>query len=207
MDATTLSAPGGTRRGGGLLISGLVAGVVALAVVGAVLAVGILRGPSEPVAAVPSGPFTVGQDVPTSFGAMAVEFVEKIDGLTAKDVAGATHGVSGFVPKGQAQVQAAIALTNLSGEVVPYDPRMFRLLVGEKGKPLSEVQATFRPGTLQPAAAVKGQLKFVVPADSKVVLAFDDPGRDKPLLIDLGKTGGETPDSAFNDFRHKPDGH
>jgi hypothetical protein len=78
----------------------------------------------------------------------------------------------------------------------------FRLLVGKNRKPVDEVRASFRPGTLQPDASISGQLKFVAPRNgSKLWIQFTDPKRGKPVLIDLGKTG-TTPDNAFDGF-HK----
>jgi hypothetical protein len=184
------------------LLIGYIAGAVALVLVGAYLAVGVVsRGaPKDPVVALPHGPFGTAQDIPASFGVVAVEHVEKTNGLTAKDLSGATHGISGSVAPDKVQVQASVTLTNLLDHPIAYDPRQFRLLVGEKRKPIDEVRSNLRPGTLQPDASIDSQLKFVAPRDgSKLWIEFSDLGRAKPILIDLGRTG-KTPAGAFDGF-------
>jgi hypothetical protein len=188
------------RRTGPLVA--YIATAVALVLVGGYLTVGLIsRGaPQDPVIALPPGPFGTAQDIPASFGVVAVEHVEKINGLGAKDLAGVTHGISGFVAPDKVQVQASVTLTNLLDHPIAYDPRQFRLLVGAKRKPLDEVQSNLRPGTLQPDASIDSQLKFIAPRDgSKLWIEFSDPGRAKPILIDLGRTG-KTPAGAFDGF-------
>jgi hypothetical protein len=150
--------------------------------------------------ALPPGPFGTAQDIPASFGVVAVEHVEKINGLGAKALAGATHGISGYVAPDKVQVQASVTLTNLLDHPVAYDPRQFRLLVGTKRTPIDEVRSNLRPGTLQPDASIDAQLQFVAPRNgSKLWIQFSDPGRSKPILIDLGRTG-TTPSGAFDGF-------
>lgn len=183
-------------------LAGFLAAAVALVAAGAVLAAGVVsRGaPADPVVALPPGPFGTAQDIPASFGVVAVEHVEKINGLGARALAGATHGISGYVAPNKVQVQASVTLTNLLDHPVSYDPRQFRLLVGKQRKPVEEVQSHLRPGTLQPDASIDSQLKFVVPRDgSRLWIEFSDPGRAKPILIDLGRTG-TTPAGAFDGF-------
>jgi len=182
----------------------LVLSVVALAAGGAVLSASVIRqGVAEPSVPVLKGPFGVSQDIPTSFGAVAIDNVEKVNGLTAKSLAGVTHGISNYVPPNKVQVQATITLTNLLNErPVAYSPTQFRLLVGKKRKPVKDVRASFRPGTLQPNASISGQVKFIAPrTGSRLWIEFTDPKRSEPMLIDLGRTG-KTPDSAFDGF-HK----
>jgi hypothetical protein len=183
-------------------IVGFLAFAAVLVLVGAYLSAGVIsRGaPKDPVIALPAGPFGTAQDIPASFGVVAVEHVEKINGLGAKDLAGVTHGISGFVAPNKVQVQASVTLTNLLDHPINYDPRQFRLLVGKNKKPLNEVQSNLRPGTLQPDASIDSQLKFIAPRDgSKLWIEFSDPGRAKPILIDLGRTG-KTPAGAFDGF-------
>jgi hypothetical protein len=181
----------------------LVLSVVALAAGGVVIAVGALQqGASAPATPAPKGPFGVSQDIPTSFGAIAIDNVEKLNGMKAKDLTGMTHFPS-YVKPNQVQVQASVSITNLLPRTVDYSPTQFRLLVGEKRKPVDEVRASFRPGTLQPDASVSGQLKFVAPRNgSKLWLEFADPARRAPIVIDLGRTG-RTPATAFDGFHRK----
>jgi hypothetical protein len=182
----------------------LVLSVVGLAAGGIVVSAGLVaRSAQTPSVPILKGPFGVSQDIPTSFGAVAIDNVEKVNGLTAKDLAGMTHGISNYVPPNKVQVQAAVTLTNLLGDrTVDYSPTQFRLLVGRKRKPVKDVRASFRPGTLQPNASISGQVKFIAPrTGSHLWIEFTDPGRAKPMLIDLGRTG-RTPDGAFDGF-HK----
>jgi hypothetical protein len=178
-----------------------VVAVVALALAGLAIAAVVLVDDGSSARA--HGQWTVGQDIPTSFGAVAIDNVEKVNGLTAKALAGVTHGISNYVPPNKVQVQASVTLTNLLNEKqVAYSPTQFRLLVGEKRKPVKDVRASFRPGTLQPNASISGQVKFIAPrTGSRLWVEFTDPKRAKPMLIDLGRTG-KTPDNAFDGF-HK----
>jgi hypothetical protein len=184
------------------MLVGYIAVAVTLVLLGGYLAVGLVSqgAPKDPVIALPKGPFGTSQDIPASFGVVAVEHVEKINGLGAKSLAGVTHGISGFVAPNKVQVQASVTLTNLLDHPIKYDPRQFRLLVGKNQKPLDEVQSNLRPGTLQPDASIDSQLKFIAPRDgSKLWIEFSDPGRAKPILVDLGRTG-KTPAGAFDGF-------
>jgi hypothetical protein len=192
-------------RAWNLLVVALVGGTLALAGAGAVLAAGIVAaGDSHSASSVKppilTGPFGTGQDVPTSFGVVSVEYAEKINGTTAKQTGGQTHGISGFVPADKVQVQASVTLTNLLDQPTAYDPRQFRLLVGKDRKPVNEVRANIKPGALQPDAAIDARLSFIAPRNGdKLWIEFTDPGRAKPILIDLGRTG-RTPEGAFDGF-------
>ncbi|MEA2249565.1 MAG: hypothetical protein QOH46_4094 [Solirubrobacteraceae bacterium] len=182
----------------------IVLSVVALAAGGIAVSVGLIqRGDDTPAIPELKGPFGVSQDIPTSFGAVAIDNIEKVNGVTAKDLSGVTHGISNYVPPNKTQVQASVTMTNLLGDTVGYSPTQFRLLVGKNKKPVGEVRASFRPGTLQPDASISGQLKFIAPRNgSKLWIEFTDPKRSTPVLVDLGKTG-TTPDSAFDGFHKK----
>ncbi|MBA3328076.1 MAG: DUF4352 domain-containing protein, partial [Solirubrobacterales bacterium] len=158
------------------------------------------------VPALPGGPFGTAQDIPTSFGVVAVEYTEKVNGTTSKETGGPTHGISGFVAPNKVQVQASVTLTNLLEKTVAYDPRQFRLLYGDDKKAVTSVKSNLLPGTLQPDAAIDGRLSFVAPrTGSKLWIEFTDPGRAKPILIDLGRTG-KTPQGAFDRFNHHEKG-
>lgn len=183
-------------------IAAYVAAVVVLVLAGGYLAVGVVsRGAvDDPVLALPAGPFGTSQDIPVSFGVLAVEHVEQLNGIGARAVAGATHGISGLVAPDKVQVQASVTMTNLLDRPIAYDPRQFQLLVGRDRKPIDEVRSNLRPGTLQPGASIDSQLKFVAPrTGSKLWVRFSDPGRATPILIDLGRTG-TTPEGAFDGF-------
>jgi Domain of unknown function (DUF4352) len=183
-------APAGFRATRTLLF-GFVAAMIAFGLAGAQLAADAFRGghaTHEQLPATPKKTFGVGDAVPTSFGAVAVQHSQRAPGVTRKAVASAAHGVPDFIGPHKARVQATVTLTNLGDGTTDYSPKQFSLLVGEK-KTVRLHSSTLRPGELQPDAAIDGKLAFVVPRDGKRLrLRFDDPRRG-PMLIDLGRTG------------------
>jgi hypothetical protein len=167
--------------------------VLTLAALGAYLASGVIgTGDGTKTASVQrprADGFAVGDSVFTSFGAVAIETVEKNKGLTAKDLSGAVHGIQGLVPGNRAQVQLFATMTNLTGKTVDYSPAQWAVLVGsQRAKPLRLTSASVKPGTLQPNAAIDMRLSFVVPRKGQKLWArFQDPARAQPFLIDLGR--------------------
>lgn len=134
--------------------------------------------------------FGIGDDVPTSFGIVAVEFVRTVDGVTHRALAGATHGVPGLVGNGKQQIQVAVALTNRGKQPLAYSVRQFQLRATVKGK-TTTLQATagdLPDGRILPDAGIEGHLDFTLPAaDATMSLAFHDAGRSAPVVIKLGK--------------------
>jgi hypothetical protein len=182
----------------------LVLAALVLAAAGAVIAVGVIRGgAAHQQVALSDGPFGIGQDIPVSFGALGVESVQRINGLTAKQLSSSTHGIAHLIKPGEVRVQTSITLTNLLDKPVAYSPSQFRLIAG-KSKPRAPFSSSISPGTLQPSASIDAIVSFVVPANGdKLRMAFYDRGRKAPVLIDLGRVGKTTPDSAFDRFhRH-----
>jgi len=159
----------------------VVAAVTVLALAGIALALGGSGGGSD----TSPGRYGISTDVPTSFGAIA------IDGLGRR-----------ISPSGKRdEMQAFVAVTNLSGHAIRYSPAQFRLLGGEDRNPVPGLQATFRAGTLLADANFSGQLRFPVPPDgAKRWIEFRELAGSKPILIDLTRTGPRTPDSAFEKF-------
>src|SRR3954453_16243117 len=133
---------------------GLLVCVLALTALGAFLAAGVLRGDghaSAPVQREPKAGFAVGDSVYTSFGAVAVEAVQKHHGLSAKDLSGMTHVIKNYVGPDKVQVQVFATMTNLTGKPVHYDPRWFSLAVGRKdAKAQGPTGSSVKAGTLQP---------------------------------------------------------
>lgn len=168
--------------------------VTSIAVLGAIFAAGLFG--TKPVAeAAPGGPFQVAQDVPTSFGFVAVEHSQTLKGLTPKQLGGAVHGIGSFVGRDKALVQAAITITNTTVAPLQYSPRQFRLVATApdgKERRYGLAHANIRQGTLQPDAAIDGKLSFVAPRDgSRLAIEFADPGAAKPLQILLGNGSGK----------------
>ena len=69
----------------------------------------------------------IGEDVSTSFGVVAVEHATAISGLNDSQITGA-HGVPGLVEAGSIDVQVAAVITNLSDNVLTYEPTQFELI-------------------------------------------------------------------------------
>jgi hypothetical protein len=122
-----------------------------------------------------------------SFGVVSADHVERTPGPSARALSGVTHGISGLVPPGRAQILVTVTLTNLRRRrVQPYSPALFTLRAG-RGRPLAPAGATVRPGTLQPGASIQGRVAFVVPRSGRrLVLTVHDPG-GPPVAIRLGR--------------------
>ncbi|MDT4975366.1 MAG: hypothetical protein QOG98_1124 [Pseudonocardiales bacterium] len=146
-----------------------------------------------------SGSFTIGDDVPTSFGIVAVEFVRSVDGVTHRALAGATHGVSGLVGDGKQQIQVAVALTNRGKQPMTYSVRQFQLRATVKGKTslLPATAGDLPDGRILPDAGIEGHLDFTLPAaDATMSLVFHDAGRSAPVVIGLGRITATVPGSV-----------
>ena len=174
---------------------GTVAAVALLAMAGAITAVGALGGDSEQHRSAfpsvagkePKGAFGIGEDVPTSFGAMSVKHAERLNGLTSRDLAGMTHGINGLVGKDKMRLQASVTLTNLLDGLQSYAPQNFTLRTSEGGKPIKLTSASIKPGQLQPDASIDARIDFTAPKSAKRFwLDFNDPRRKKPITVELG---------------------
>ena len=172
-----------------------VRGVIALALTaaclsGGVLAVDMLRG-NNPLVGSTAGPpvvHAIGEDVATSFGVVAVEHATAISGLNDQQVTGA-HAVPGFVKEGTIDVQVAAVITNLTDDVLSYQPPQFEL-IDNTGTvvPISRVPKL--PGELQPFAAIDVLIDFVTRTEARPFkVRFIDPATNEAILIDLGAVG------------------
>ena len=172
-------------------------GVALLALVvaclsGAVLAVDMLSGNNPLVrsATGAAGPVehVIGEDVSTAFGVVAVEHATAISGLNDKQVTGA-HGVPGLVEAGSIDVQVAAVITNLSDNVLKYEPTQFEL-IDNTGASVAISRAAQLPGELQPFAAIDVLLDFVTTAEARPFkVRFTDPATNETVLISLGDVG------------------
>jgi hypothetical protein len=178
-----------------LLALGLVSAVALLTVGGTILAIDALKGRSaEPTRAFPAPAdanlkqsYAVGEDVPTSFGAMAVQHAERIDGLTSRDLAGMTHGVNGLVREKLMRLQASVTVTNLLDRPLRYTPESFTLRTSKDGAPLKLSGANVKPGILEPDASIDLRIDYTAPKSAKRFwLDFADPGRAQPQAVRLG---------------------
>jgi hypothetical protein len=190
------------------VLGGFIAAVAAAAVVGIVLAVSLLTSPQGGHATVAAGtPFRVAQDIPTSFGYVAVEHAETVKGLTPKDLAGAMHGIGSLVARDKALVKASVTLRN--GATGPLDYRLSQFTLRATNKdstvrryPVSH--ATVRDGTLQPDAALDAGLAFVIPRNgARIALEFRDPDRAEPVVVDLAAKSGTVTAAERRALRHR----
>lgn len=133
------------------------------------------------------GSYGIASDVRTSFGSVVVGTAQSLPGLTRKSLAGANHGIGGYVPPDKVQVQVTVELTNRLRTPIPYSPDQFTLISGS-AKPIAVTGSSIQPATLLPDAGVEATLIFVAPRKGqKLKLAFQDRGRSTPFLIDLGR--------------------
>jgi hypothetical protein len=123
--------------------------------------------------------------VRASFGSLAVTDMRTLPGLTSRALAGVTHFPS-YVPPTAMRVQVPVVLTNALDGPVRYDPEQFRLRAGSRTTRASG-GSTLATG-LEPGASLEVRLEFVVPrGGSRLRLEFRDPGRLRPIVIDLGR--------------------
>lgn len=175
----------------------VIATAVAATLLGVLLSVRVLMPATDHSAKA----FTIGDDVPTSFGVVAVEFVRSVDGVSHRALAGANHGVSGYVEAGEQQIQVAVAITNRGSEPMNYTVRDFKLRATIKGKTtvLSATAGDLPDGRILPDAGIEGHLDFTLPAaDAKASLVFHDGGAKAPVVIDLGTIAATAPTPAHS---------
>jgi len=156
-----------------------------------------------PVQATAPVAYGIGSDVRTSFGSVVVGTAQSLRGVTRKALAGAVHGIGGYVPPDKVQVQVTVEISNRMRTPIPYSPSQFSLISG-KAAPIKVTGSSIKPATLLPDAAVEATLIFVAPRKGqKLKLAFLDRGRTTPFLIDLGRVD-TSPTKASDDHTKHP---
>jgi hypothetical protein len=172
---------------------GTAAGAFALlSLSGGVLAFDMIGGNNPLVASTAgsSGPVVhqIGEDVATSFGVVAVEHATAISGLNDSQITGA-HAVPGLVEAGSIDVQVAAVITNLSDNVLTYQPTQFEL-IDNTGATVPISRAAELPGELQPFAAIDVLIDFVSTAEARPFkVRYVDPATNETILIGLGDVG------------------
>lgn len=166
----------------------IIAAVLALSLAGVFLALhelGLVAADGRSA----SGVHRISEDVPTSFGIVAVEYVRSVPGLSHRSLSGATHGVSGLVDDNHVLIQAAVAVTNRVSHPISYRARQFQLLVTRRGKTTvqSATGGDLPDMRVLPNAGIEGHLDFSVPrTGATLALRFRDPGHPD-VVIDLGR--------------------
>jgi hypothetical protein len=159
--------------------------IIILAIGGAFLANQMLA-PTNGVA-LRGSTFQVGQEIKTSFGVLVIEHVDEVDGLSAADLAGNTHGIQNYITPDKVQIQTFVRFTNNLSRPVNYSPEQFQLKTVKNPEPMQLFGASIRPGTLQPGASINATLSFVTTRDgSNLWIEYQDPVFQEPIYIDLG---------------------
>src|SRR3954469_8895347 len=169
------------------------AAVLAAAAAGSSLSLDLLtRGaPAGQQHAAPAnvGAPEIGRAIPTSFGSFEVASAIKTSGLTAKALAGRTHGVHSLVKASNQEVTPSVLLTNGLKRTLQYSPRWFSLRVGNARKTYPVTVWTRTTGSLVGGANIELNLGFVAPRKAgRVALLFRDPVSGRHVSVDLGRS-------------------
>jgi hypothetical protein len=164
-------------------------GVAALALAAGVAAVRLAaEGPPPPAP-------RLGQAIPTSFGVISVDQVERL--------AASNPDRRKLAPE-QSELQIALTTINVLDRSVPYSRDQVSLRLGRDGAPIPVKSASIHSGKLKGSTAFRSIFRFVVPnGPSELWVAFRDPSRSRPILIELGS--GPFPvglSSAYNRSLH-----
>ncbi len=131
--------------------------------------------------------------VATSFGSLTVHAPRVTRGVSARALAGQSHGINDYVPPERALVQVPVTLYNAGDEPVDYDAARFGLMLRTRGSKRDTGSAelassSLRSGTLPSGATVEADLAFVVPRNgADMYLRFQDGVRT--LRVPLGDAG------------------
>jgi hypothetical protein len=149
------------------------------------------------------GSFGAPRTVDTSFGSMTVNGVDILDGLSAKDLGGMTHGISGLVLSDKAQAQVLVTLTNTSKQPLAYDPDLFRLREGADGQPIAPIGSSPGSGTIPTGTSIDLLLDFVVSrTGADLFFDFADPGAAAPVVVPVGTTDIASPPDTGGSHAH-----
>jgi hypothetical protein len=152
-----------------------VIGVAALAVAAGVA--GLRLAAAEPVAVSVARAPHLGQAVPTSFGVVSVDQVERL--------AESNPDRRKLAPQ-QSELQVAVTMINVRTRAVPFSRRQVSLRIGRDGVPIPVDTASVRSGLLRERTAFRTVYRFVIArAAADLWFAYDDP-RGRSILIRLG---------------------
>jgi len=125
------------------------------------------------------------EDIPTSFGVVAVEILEKNAGVSSRALSGSTH-FPGRVGPDELQVQATVNIRNALAKPIELRAGQFTILAGTTR--YRHARATVERVQLQPDALLDLMVSFVVPrAGEALVLELADPAGTTPIRVDLGR--------------------
>ena len=179
----------------------IISAVALLAIAGAVVGVNVITTPDDPAHQPPA--WTVGDEVPTSFGTVAIRNVSQLAGLSADDLAGVTHGVGDLVPPDKEQVELSMIMTNTSNRAVNYSFQDEFKMVTSTGADVSQLPGASAPtGKLSGSSSITTQLRFMAPRDGgALILEFREPGARHASRILIGATD-QAPAGALDGYTH-----
>jgi hypothetical protein len=195
-------------------IIAITAAIAAIALAGAAMGIVKLQSSGGAGKAIPGltaapsgGAFGLGEAAPTSFGVVAITHVERIAGLTAKQVNGVTH-VQDFVSSDQMTVNLAFTVTsNRTKETATFDATRFSLRL-PGGREIVPTRSSVGPLTLQPDASVTGRVSFVAPRTTKALqVAYRGTPASAPVVIALGSGAAVREDDAPSTAPSDDKGH
>lgn len=186
MSVPTIALPAGAfrmNRPPARLVPALIAVTVCLALAGAALAVRIAL----------AGPPAADGRVPTSFGGLWVESSQQITLPQTDNKDNFGMPIMGAPDK--VMLEVTVRLANTDKAPVDVTPDRFSLRLGPGQAPLAVEGARFESVRLLPRAVFDARVQFPVATggDQHPVLLFDDPGRSRPIALDLGRTRFQQP--------------
>lgn len=138
--------------------------------------------------------------VPTSFGALWVESSQQIS-IPQTDNKG-NFGMPIMGAPDKVMLEVTVRLANTDKAPVDVTPDRFSLRLGPGAAPISVEGARFESVRLLPEAVFDARVQFPVVKGGQYqpTLLFDDPGRSKPITLDLGRTQIQQP--AGDEHQH-----
>ena len=132
------------------------------------------------------GPFVSGQPVRAFGGVLTLTGQDNLAGLTARDLAGATHGIPHLVQVGSVQIQLTLRLTNDTTRPLDFRAAQLRLQAGDH-VPVPPSSSTMPDGPIGAGVSVEGTFGFVVAQDGSIV-TLRAPGPGGTTSITVGRT-------------------
>jgi hypothetical protein len=168
------------------------------ALIGLTLCV-VLAGVAIAVRVVAAGPPASDGRVPTSFGALWVESSQQITLPQTDNKDNFGMPIMGAPDK--VMLEVTVRLANTDKAPVDVTPDRFSLRLGPGEAPIAVEGARFESVRLLPGAVFDARVQFpVTGGEHQPTLLFDDPGRSKPITLELGRTQFQEP--AGNQHQH-----
>jgi hypothetical protein len=175
------------RRTRKLGLYAFVFGVAALAVVAGAAAG--LRLFAEPTAQHEHAQANLSRPIPTSFGWVSVNQVNRLRGPNAAELVRFEYGVEA--------IQISVTLTNLAGRKLALSADQFDVRVDATGALIAPAVSSMPYHPARGQWAGKALLRFLVPAQGSLSFVFRDPGRRAPMLIPIGHVAA-APEASLN---------